>query len=125
MARKTSRGFFSMKHNYLHYQELKIATMQNYCDQQDEYRRKLANRDAARKEKLLEMMSFFVATFDKKFPEISAEIQATLFKVWEKQRFNKELPQANIQIMEKLKQLGDKKAIKCWEKTYMEFRENS
>ena len=125
MARKTYRGYFAMKHNYLHYQGIKILTMQNYCDQQDEYRRKLASKDEAKREKLLEMMSFFVATFDKNFPEISAEIQATLFKVWENQRFNKELPQANIQIIEKLKQLGDKKAIKCWEKAYMEFRENS
>lgn len=123
MARKTSRGYFAMKYNYLNHQALKITTMQNYCDQQDEYRRKLASKDEAKRKKLLKMISFFTEIFDKKFPEISAEIKETVFKDWEKHRFNKDLPQANIQILAKLKLIGDKKAIKCWEKAYIEFRE--
>lgn len=121
---KTSHGYFSMKHTTLYHHSQKIIAIQDDCDRKVQKCRQQALIEQKRKENILKLMHVFSEVFDKEFPEISSEIQATLFKEWEKQAFNKELAQANIQIIEKLKRMGNLDAIKCWDNLFKSFKMN-
>ena len=93
----------------------------------EEYKRAYYQGKKARKDEHLKVLADFITFFTEKMmiahPRAAQEIQNTLFKNWMKNKVAKELPQANIQIINLLKDLNMHDAIDIACSVYQDFRE--
>ena len=68
------------------------------------------------------VLSVFFCVFDEEFPEIAAIANKDLIEQWRRFDFNKEIANANIQMVNFLTSLDAYDALARWNEIYEKFR---